>query len=157
MAPKERSWKNSAVDMDDFGGSRPALKAETIKPANATVITVTDVEKIEVSDPDRDDGKRVSLVLQSEEYPERGFWLNKTGIKTLMERIGPKPSDWIGEQIPLVVVRVNNPRTGDIQPSLQVSSPAEWDEVTDSFVGSKRGASRRVVRRVVKKTRKAKK
>lgn len=125
----DKDWKNKPVDMDEFGGARPALKAETIKPATATVITVEDVEKVEVNDPDRDDGKRVSLVLHSKEYPGRGFWLNKSGIKTLMEQVGPKPADWIGAKVPLVVVRVNNPRTGQVQPSLQVAGVEEWDEV----------------------------
>lgn len=137
-----RDWKNSAIDMDDFGGSRAALKAETIKPATATVITVKDVDKITVADADRDEGKRTSLVLQSEEYPERGFWLNKTGMKTIIGQYGDKPSDWIGEKVPLVVVRVNNPTTGDVQNSLQVAAPAEWDEVLESFE-SERGARRR--------------
>lgn len=133
-----RDWKNSAIDMDEFGGSKLSLKAESIKPANATIITIKDVEKVVVADPDRDDGKRTSLVLQSDEYPDRGFWLNKSGLKTLMERFGPKPSDWIGEKVPLVVVRVNNPTTGAIQPSLQVASPAEWDEVVAEFTGTSR-------------------
>lgn len=144
MARKAASWKDEAVSMDDFGGSRPALKAETIKPANATVVTVTNVEKLELADAERDDGKRVSLVLQSEEYPDRGFWLNKSGIKTMMEHIGAKPSQWIGEKVPLVVVRVNNPRTGNIQPSLQVASPAEWDDVLAEFAGPKRRAVKKV-------------
>ena len=133
-----RDWKNSSIDMDEFGGSRLSLKAETIKPANATVITIKDVEKVTVADPDRDDGKRTALVLSSEEYADKGFWLNKSGLKTLIEKIGDKPSDWIGEKVPLVVVRVNNPQTGGIQPSLQVAAPAEWDEVLDAFSGNTR-------------------
>lgn len=153
---RDKSWKNEEISMDDFGGSRPALKAETIKPANATVITVVDVEKLEIADADRDDGKRVSLVLQSSEYPDRGFWLNKSGIKTLMEHIGPRPSDWIGETVPLVVVRVNNPRTGVAQPSLQVASPAEWDEVMSEFSGTtrRRGRVKTAAKKVVRKAKK---
>ena len=151
-----RDWKNSALDMDDFGGSRLALKAESIKPATATVITVKDIDKITVADPDRDDGKRTSLVLQTEEYPERGFWLNKTGMKTIVGKYGDKPGDWIGEKVPLVVVRVNNPTSGDIQNSLQVAAPAEWDEVLESFEterGSRRRASATKKAKVKSKSR----
>jgi len=149
MARNAKDWKNEDVSMDDFGGSRPALKAETIKPANATVVTVTDVEKVEVADADRDDGKRVSLVLQIDEYPDRGFWLNKSGIKTLMEQIGPRPASWIGQRVPLVVVRVNNPRTGEIQPSLQVASPDEWADVLAAFDGpsKRRGVAKKAARK----------
>lgn len=143
----ESNWKNQAIDMDEFGGSRPALKAETIKPATATVITVTDVEKLEVSDPESESGKRVAVVLQSEEYPDRGFWLNKSGIKTLMEQLGAKPAAWMGRQVPLVVVRVNNPRTNSIANSLQVAPVGEWSDVLEGFVGSKKGAKARVSRK----------
>lgn len=140
-----KDWKNTALDMDEFGSSRPALKAETIKPDTATVITVKDVEKLEVNDPESDSGKRVSLVLQSEEYPDRGFWLNKSGIKTLTEQVSARPADWIGERVPLVVVRVNNPRTGSIQNSLQVASAAEWDDVLAGFAAAKARRGRKTV------------
>ena len=146
-----RDWKNAAVDMDDFGGTRASLKAENIGKATATVITVTDVERVEVPDADRDDGKRVSLILHSEEYPDRGFWLNKSGIKTLIEKVGGRPADWIGEKVPLVRVRVNNPRSGKVQDSLQVASPAEWDDVMDAFSGSSR---RRPAKTAAKRGRK---
>lgn len=136
-----RDWKNSSIDMDEFGGSRLSLKADTIKPANATVITIKDVEKVTLADPDKDDGKRTALVLTSDEYPDRGFWLNKSGMKTLIERIGDKPGAWIGEKVPLVVVRVNNPSTGAIQQSLQVAAPSEWDEVLEAFTGTTRRRS----------------
>lgn len=148
-----KDWKNEDVSMDDFGGSRPALKAETIKPANATVVTVTDVEKVEVADADRDDGKRVSLVLQVDEYPDRGFWLNKSGIKTLMEQCGPKPSNWVGQRIPLVVVRVNNPRTGSIQPSLQVASPEEWDDVLAAFDGTSKRRAKTTAKKAARRSK----
>lgn len=134
----DRNWKDRDIDMQEFGGAKAGLKATDIGKANATVITVTDVEKVEVPDPDRDDGKRVSLILQSEEYPDRGFWLNKTGMKTLIEKFGGRPGQWIGEKVPLVKVRVNNPQTGKVQESLQVASPAEWDDVMDAFTGTTR-------------------
>lgn len=140
-----RDWKSAALDMDEFGPSRPALKADTIKPDTATVITVADVEKLEVNDNTSESGKRVSLVLQSEEYPDRGFWLNKTGIKTLTEQIGVRPADWIGERIPLVVVRVNNPQSGQPQNSLQVASQAEWDEVLEGFAAAAKRRGRKSV------------
>lgn len=140
----DRNWKDKDIDMQEFGGSRLGLKVTDIGKANATVITLTDVEKVEVPDPDRDDGKRVTLVLQSDEYPDRGFWLNKTGMKTLIEKIGGRPSQWIGEKVPLVRVRVNNPQTGKVQESLQVASPAEWDDVMDAFTGTRRRAAKKV-------------
>lgn len=152
MAPKD--WKDQEIDSDEFGASRPALKAETIKPDTATVITVSDVEKLEVNDRTSESGKRVALVLQSEEYPERGYWLNKSGIKTLMERIGGKPASWIGERIPLVVVRVNNPQTGSPVNALQVASPEEWDEVMDGYAAVKQRRGRKtatVQKKVVKR------
>lgn len=162
MAPRHDDWRNAAINMDEFGGSRPALKADTIKPSTATVITVTDVEKLEVNDSDSESGKRVAIVLQSAEYPDRGFWLNKSGIKTLMEHIGPRPASWIGQQIPLVVVRVNNPKTNTVQQALQVATPAEWDEVLEGFAsatGAKRtrrtasAPAKRTAKKAAKKTR----
>lgn len=153
---RANDWKNGAINMDDFGNSRPALKADTIKPANATVITITDVDLVVVPDSDRDDGKRKSLVLSSEEYPDRGYWLNRSGIKTLVERFGEAPSSWIGHQVPLVVASVNNPRLNVDQPSLQVASPEQWDDVMASFTGeaapvrrtsAKRAAAKKAAKR----------
>lgn len=141
----DRNWKDREIDMQEFGGSRAALKVADIGKATATVITVTDVERIEVPDPDAESGKRLALVMQSEEYPDRGFWLNKSGMKTLMEQLGSRASMWIGKQVPLVRAKVDNPRTGKPQESLHVASPAEWDDVMDAFHG------RRKARRVAKK------
>lgn len=132
---RNTDWRNSAIDMDDFGGSRLSLKADTIKPATATVITVSDVEKITLQDTEAEGGRRNAIVLQSEEYPDRGFWLNKSGMRTMMEKLGNKPSDWIGQRVPLVVVRTDNPRTNATMQALQVAMLAEWDDVMDQFDG----------------------
>lgn len=130
----QRDWKKEAIDPTALGG-RPALRPETIAPADAVVITVTDVDRFDVDDPDAESGKRQVMTLHCEEYPAESFFLNKTGTKTLIEKIGDKPADWIGEKVPLVVVRVNNPRKGGAVKTLQVAPPAEWNDIVKQFAG----------------------
>ena len=114
-------FKKRRLNADDYRGSK-ALKPETIAPADAAVITITDVDEVELED-------RTPIVLHSAEYPEYGFWLNKSGTRTMIEKCGDTPGRWIGQRVPLVVVRVNNPTTKQAQKSLQVAPPAEWDEI----------------------------
>lgn len=134
-------WKKQAIDPTALGG-RPALKPETIAPADAVVITVADVDRFDVDDPDSETGKRQVMTLHSDEYPDKSFFLNKTGTKTLIEKIGDKPSDWIGEKVPLVVVRVNNPRSGGAVKTIQVAPPAEWNDIVKQFAGRSRAKAK---------------
>lgn len=134
QARSAESWKNQALDPDDFGGA-PALKPETIRPHTATVITVTEVDMVELDDPDSTSGKRKAIVVHSEEYPEHRFWLNKSGTRTCIDKLGDVPNKWIGDRLPLVVVRVNNPKSHSSQQSLQVAPAGEWDEMFAEFDG----------------------
>lgn len=132
-----RDFKNRSLDPDDFRGSK-ALKPEHIAPADTAVVTVADVDQVDLDD-------RSPIVLHSHEYPDLSIWLNKTGTRTLIEKLGAKPAQWIGERVPLVVVRVNNPQTKQSQKSLQVAPPGEWADIFAAFKrqGAKGKASAR--------------
>lgn len=149
-ARKAVDQKDQPLDDAYTTSRRPSLRAETLGPgATAEVITIRDVEFIDVQDADQEDGIRRSIVLSSEEYPELGYWLNRTGAKAIKEKFGAVPREWIGQRVPLVVVRVQNPRTGEAVKSLQVAAVGEWDEILSQFgkarkakLGTRRGSSK---------------
>ena len=128
MKGDNSSWKREQAEV---GGL--SLKAENIHPATATVITITEVDRFDVNDPDSADGKRLVYVLRSEEWPERGYFPNKTGLRTLVDKIGSTPGSWEGERIPLVVATANNPRTRQPQKVLWIAAASDWDDVLTQF------------------------
>jgi hypothetical protein len=150
--------KNRALDNDRYSSGPTALKAEHLDGHNAAVITVVDIEEVEFPDADAPAGKRYVLVLKSSQFPDRGFFLNKTGRKTMTERFGSVPARWINKTIPLVVVRVPNPKNaGKIQDSLQVATDDDWDEVLAEMGGGSRRAARKATgKRAAKKATKKK-
>lgn len=135
---RNRDFRDDELGDDVLGSSRPALKADTLGGADAVVVTVADVEKVTVHDTESETGERTQLILVTEEYEDRAYWVNKTGARTLVEQLGPRPRSWIGQRVPLVVVRVNNPRKNEIQKSLQVAPAGEWADVLDQFSGRRR-------------------
>lgn len=126
--------KNRPLDGDRYNNGPTALRVEHLNGSNATVLTVTDVDEASFTDPDAPGGKRFVLVLKSVEFPDRGFFLNKTGRAILTERFSNVPGKWIHKKVPLVVVQAENPKKGNaVQPSLQVATDEDWDAVMESI------------------------
>lgn len=116
------------IDDRDYpqGTERPALKPDSIgyPKKNATVLTIADVDpKVEIPDGD---GNRTVLVVIFREFPDLTFYTNKTSRNNLIAALGRDENKWRGKKVPLVVVKVNNPKTGKPQPSLWVADPEEW-------------------------------
>lgn len=147
--------KNRALDGDRYNNGPTALRVEHLRGSNATVLTVTDVDEASFTDPDAPSGKRHVLVLKSAEFPDRGFFLNKTGRTIMTERFTEVPARWIGKKVPLVVVQAENPKKGNaVQPSLQVATDEDWDAVLESVgirkpgrPAAKRGAQKKTGKR----------
>lgn len=121
---------DTRLDRERYSQSRPALNASCLSDdEDATVITITGVEEVEVPDVERADGKRVSLVIQSEQYPDKGYWVNAKGLDRIIERYGDIPAKWIGCHVPLEKIRTQNPkRPGAAHYSLWVCTEDTWDE-----------------------------
>jgi hypothetical protein len=117
------------IDRESYpGASRPALKPESIgyPKVTAAVLTVADVDP-EVEIPEENGGTRKVLTVTFKEFPDLVFYTNKTSREALIEKLGLNERKWIGERVPLVVIKTNNPRTKKPQDSLWVADPAEWD------------------------------
>lgn len=141
--------KSRPIDNDRYASGTPALRADKID-GNATVITVRDITEVEVDDPDRPGGKRYVLKLDSEEYPEHGYFLNTTGRRIIVEKYGPIPSKWIAKRIPLQKGKVFNPKARAMQDQLIVAPAGEWDEMLEAWDVENAPAKRRGAK---KKTR----
>ena len=119
----EKLGDAAMIDVNKFGGpKREALKPEMLD-GDAAVVTITDVEEIEV---ERDGEKRPVLVLTFKETGEYAFYPNVTGIKHLVKGLGTDERDWNGKKIALEKVQTENPSTKQKVTSLWVASPDTW-------------------------------
>ena len=114
------------VDPNEYGSGeqRAKLTPEVLGSPETVVLTVQEARTgIETGD-----GRRAALLV-FEEHPDYAYWLNKTGISTLVERLGGDDDDWIGRQVPLIRVHASNPTTGGSVETFHVAPITEWDEL----------------------------
>ena len=117
------------VNVGDFSKSRPVLSPDMFPKADVIPFTIATVDRVAFS---ADDGEQQRIVLTSEEHGENVLWLNVTGIKALVAKLGDNDDQWIGTTIPLVKVRTNNPRTKEQVTVLWVAGAKDaemWDAV----------------------------
>lgn len=143
MAREKDDFLDKPLGEEHMGSKKPSLKPESLDGADSAVLTISGVESVDIPDDDAEDGTRKAVRLDFEET-DLPYWPNKTGLRTLAEKFGAKPREWIGERVALVVVRVNNPKTKKQQPALHIAQGEEFDDLLD--------AQRTRKRRVVKKT-----
>ena len=116
----------ATVNLSEYGSGeyRPKLTPEVLGSPERAVLTILEARTgIETGD-----GRKAALLV-FEEYPDHAYWLNKTGISTLVEQIGGDDSDWIGQRVPLIRVHTSNPTTGNPVVTFHVAPLAEWDEL----------------------------
>ena len=114
------------VDPNEYGSGeqRAKLTPEVLGSPETVVLTVQEARTgIETGD-----GRRAALLV-FEEHPDYAYWLNKTGISTLVERLGGDDDDWIGRHVPLIRVHASNPTTGGSVETFHVAPLTEWDEL----------------------------
>lgn len=146
---QERNAAMSKINTKQMGGgaSRPSLTPEDFNGKSHAVLTISAVEpEVKIPDPSKPGGFRVVAVLSFEEYhgeDDRALYLNKRQAEYLVERLGDETDDWIGERVPLEVVKVNNPNTGKPVQKVYVAEPAEWDGILDAAKPRRVAAARR--------------
>lgn len=128
------SWKQQPIDEGEYSKGRPRLTVDHLEGQTATVVTIDTVEQFEFDDPDAPDGRAKRLGFYSTEFPGLVYYLNLTGIRALAAHYGETPVRWEKKRVPLVSVRVSNPKNqGKLQPALHVAQGDEWDEVLALF------------------------
>ncbi len=113
------------VQTTDYGGPQaPAFTPELLSGADATVITVAECRSgVKVQD-------RLAYGIVSEEYPDHIWWANKTSLDRIIERLGDDDDEWIGEAIPLVKVRTQDPsRGGATVVKYWAAGEDDWDDI----------------------------
>lgn len=123
------------VNAADYGQSRPKLGVEQLDGADSMVLIVSAV------DPEVIFEERKRCVLTFAEFPELAYWVNVTGLKALIERLGDDVDNWIGKKVPLIRARTNNPQTKQSTTVLWVAPAEEWDEVLDADRQARRPAA----------------
>ena len=114
------------VNTNDYGSGeqREKLTPEVLGSPEMAVLTIQEARTgIETGD-----GRKAALLV-FEEYPDHAYWLNKTGISTLVERLGEDDIDWIGQKVPLTRVHASNPTTGGSVVTFHVAPLPEWEKL----------------------------
>jgi hypothetical protein len=107
------------VTREKFSKSRPVLKPADLNGASHVVVTIEEMEEITLDEQPK-------IVLRFEEFPEHNYFPNVTSIGHLIEGISDESDDWAGVQVPLEVVKTNNPTTKKATDALWVCAPEEW-------------------------------
>ena len=105
------------------GDRRPVLTPEMLHDADSAVLTIAEAET------GIDIGDRVAARLAFKEFPGVDHWLAFTSIKTLVKKLGDDDEGWVGKKVPLIRVRVNNPRTGEKVVKLHVADTEDWGPI----------------------------
>lgn len=114
------------VNPNEYGGGeqREKLTPEVLGSPERAILTIQESRTgIETADG------RKAAYLVFEEYPGHAYWLNRTGISTLVERLGGDDNDWLGHPVPLIRVHTSNPTTGDSVVAFHVAPPRDWVEL----------------------------
>lgn len=115
------------INRTDFSKKLQGLKADMIGRATRVVLTIDDVEEVEIADGRTGEGRK-ALAVKSIEFPDTPYWPNGTSINIICDVLGEDEKKWIGKKIPLEKVRANNPQTGKEQDSLWVAKAENWSE-----------------------------
>lgn len=129
---------DTMINPEEFGQGKPSLKIEDIGDADVAVLTVSDVEQIEI---EQDGETRNKLIVSFEEFPDKGFWCNVTGVKTLVGKLGNNEARWAGKQVPLVRATTRNPQTKKVQDVLWIADGDKWDDLIAQQSRRARGRS----------------
>jgi hypothetical protein len=116
------------INTQDYSSGRPKLDAKALGDADVAVWRLSAVEETTYDD-------RPRLILTVEELPELAYWLNVTGIKTLVGKLGADENKWIGKQVPFIRANTTDPRTHKQVEVLWIAAPEKWDELLDQFAG----------------------
>lgn len=116
------------------GASRTALSPEDLGGKKAAVLTISAVDpEVKIPDTSRPNGVRVVCVLSFEEFvgdEDRALYLNKTQVKFLVAQFGDETDDWIGQRMPVEIVKVNDVSTGRPKAKVYVADPQDsWGEI----------------------------
>lgn len=119
------------IDPKDYG--REPVKISDIGDAEVAVLTVTNVEQTESN---MDGESRPRLFLESREFPEKVYYVNVTGIRVLVGKLGNDEARWVGCRVPLVRAMAPNPRNKNkLQPALHIAPAEKWDELLAEYDG----------------------
>lgn len=114
------------VNPSDYGSNehRPKLTPQVLGSPEGVVFTIQEAH----TGIDTGGGRKAAYVV-FEEYPDYAYWLNKTGILTLVEVLGGDDQDWVGKKTPLIRVHADNPTTGESVETFHVAPARDWGEL----------------------------
>lgn len=116
--------------MPDHMAKLDRLTAGSLKGAKAAVVTITDAVIVDARRGNDERGKpkyEPALVLRYKEFPKRVHWLNKMGVNILCDVFGEEETEWVGQQVAIVVSeKVKNPTDGGTQDMVWIANGDEW-------------------------------
>jgi hypothetical protein len=100
------------------GQAGALLKGSDLQAGTKTIT----IEIVEVRESPEDFNAPVIIVFKKPVCGKSSWAVNKTNLKAIIKKFGDDAASLVGKKIKLEVISVRNPQTGEIVPSLAVSS-----------------------------------
>lgn len=120
--------------MPDHLANLQKLVPASLRGALFAILEITDVAQVDARREDRRGNTTYepSIVLRFKEFPNRIMWLNKMGVNILADVFSEDETQWVGNQVPVVVKEgVKNPTKGGEQDMLWIAQADEWQTLFD--------------------------
>lgn len=124
------------LDVNQFGGGDPKVSVDDFT-GDTAIVTITEAERVTFT---QDDKEKVGIKLRFEDTGDKVLFLATKGdVAVLIDRLGDRPSKWIGERI--VIEKVIRKYRGKEHEKMAPAPADDWDDVFRSAkVGSRRAA-----------------
>lgn len=130
-----RENENDKVDLGEFGGGDPKIEPDDFS-GDTAIVTITEAERVTFQQDDKD---KVGIKLRFEETGDKVLFLATKGdVAVLVDRLGDRPSKWIGERI--VIEKVIRKYRGKEYEKIAPAPADDWDDVFKSARGGRSGA-----------------
>ena len=113
------------LNSSNYNPARPKLTPEMLE-GTAAILTVTNAEEIDITDPNRKDGFRKALAVNFEETGEATMWPNATMSQTLIQMLGDDTDEWIGKLVPVEARHVR--WGGEVHHKVCIIEAREWKD-----------------------------
>lgn len=122
------------LEREGFREALPTLKATDLRGARFTVVTIASAK---IVPGDKRKGSREKLLLlKFQEWPDRNYFPNSSGIGRLMKGVGAETETMPGKRIALVVTPTVNPDTKEEVDALHIAPTEEWDTLMEEYDGA---------------------
>lgn len=125
------------VNQQDMGEgiAGPSLAPYVLDNADVAVLTIEQAATGVTTKIGRRPGALTFSDAPTDKRDNRPYvlWLVKSDVRTLVAKLGDDTDRWEGQRVPLALVTVQNPETGQDVQKYQVADPDDWADIFKSY------------------------